>query len=149
MLWLLYCNPQLNILVVPASKQWADDFSTFTLRLIFEMDLMAHLRPTGEQRSSKVSFDVGAAQASHAPSVKSLGITSQIAGSRADVLIADDIEVPNNSDTQLKRDKLSEQIKEFDAVLQPGGRIIYLGTPQTEQSIYNLLPERVCCEVGL
>ncbi|WP_164851839.1 phage terminase large subunit, partial [Sinorhizobium meliloti] len=79
---------------------------------------------------------------SHAPSVKSLGITSQIAGSRADVLIADDVEVPNNSDTHLKREKLSEQIKEFDAVLKPGGRIIYLGTPQSEQSIYNLLPDR-------
>ena len=140
--WLLYCNPQLNILVVSASKQRADDFSTFTLRLIFEMPLLAHLRPTGDQRMSKVSFDVGPARASHAPSVKSLGITSQIAGSRADVLIADDIEVPNNSDTALKRDKLSEQIKEFDAVLKPGGRIIYLGTPQTEQSIYNLLPDR-------
>lgn len=140
--WLLYCNPQLNILVVSASKQRADDFSTFTMRLIFEMPLLAHLRPTGEQRMSKVSFDVGPARASHAPSVKSLGITSQIAGSRADVLIADDIEVPNNSDTHLKREKLSEQIKEFDAVLKPGGRIIYLGTPQTEQSIYNLLPDR-------
>ncbi|MGH0299296.1 phage terminase large subunit [Sinorhizobium meliloti] len=140
--WLLYCNPQLNILVISASKQRADDFSTFTLRLIFEMEMLAHLRPTNDQRMSKVSFDVGPARASHAPSVKSLGITSQIAGSRADVLIADDIEVPNNSDTQLKRDKLSEAIKEFDAVLKPGGRIIYLGTPQTEQSIYNLLPDR-------
>ncbi|MEY9719263.1 hypothetical protein ABIA22_001753 [Sinorhizobium fredii] len=140
--WLLYCNPQLNILVISASKQRADDFSTFTLRLIFEMEILAHLRPKQDQRMSKVSFDVGPARASHAPSVKSLGITSQIAGSRADVLIADDIEVPNNSDTQLKRDKLSEAIKEFDAVLKPGGRIIYLGTPQTEQSIYNLLPDR-------
>lgn len=140
--WLLYCNPQLNILVISASKQRADDFSTFTLRLIFEMDILAHLRPTQDQRCSKVSFDVGPARASHAPSVKSLGITSQIAGSRADVLIADDVEVPNNSDTHLKREKLAEQIKEFDAVLKPGGRIIYLGTPQTEQSIYNLLPDR-------
>lgn len=140
--WLLYCDPQLNILVVSASKQRSDDFSTFTMRLIFEMEILAHLKPGKDQRCSKVSFDVGPARASHAPSVKSLGITSQIAGSRADVLIADDIEVPNNSDTQLKRDKLSEQIKEFDAVLKPGGRIIYLGTPQTEQSIYNILPDR-------
>ncbi len=139
--WLLYCNPQLNILVISASKQRSDDFSTFTMRLIFEMDILAHLRGP-DQRCSKVSFDVGPARASHAPSVKSLGITSQIAGSRADVLIADDVEVPNNSDTHLKREKLSEQIKEFDAVLKPGGRIIYLGTPQTEQSIYNLLPDR-------
>lgn len=140
--WLLYMNPQLNILVVSASKIRADDFTTFTLRLIKEMDLLAHLRPGPDQRDSKVSFDVGPAKASHAPSVKSVGITGQLAGSRADVIIPDDIEVPNNSMTQMMRDKLSEAVKEFDAILKPGGVIRYLGTPQTEMSLYNALPNR-------
>jgi hypothetical protein len=140
--WLLYCNPQLKIMVVSASKQRADDFSTFTLRLINDIELLHHLRPRDDQRSSKVAFDVGPAKPDHSPSVKSVGITGQLAGSRADYIVADDIEVPNNSDTQTKRDKLAEAIKEFDAVLKPGGRVVYLGTPQTEHSIYNLLPER-------
>jgi integrase len=34
--WLLYMNPQLNILVVSASKSSSDDFTTFTLRPINE-----------------------------------------------------------------------------------------------------------------
>lgn len=142
--WRLYCDPDRKLLVISASKQRADDFSTFTLRLIAEMPILEHLRPKGDQRFSKVSFDVGPSRASHAPSVKSLGITSQLAGSRANDIIADDIEVPNNSDTQAKRDKLKEQIKEFDAILVPGDdvTITYLGTPQTEQSIYNELPNR-------
>jgi hypothetical protein len=142
--WRLYCNPNRKILVISASKQRADDFSTFTLRLVFEMPLLAHLKPRDGQRFSKVSFDVGPSGAAHAPSVKSLGITSQLAGSRAHDIVADDIEVPNNSDTQTKRDKLKEQIKEFDAILAPGDdtTITYLGTPQTEQSIYNELPSR-------
>lgn len=140
--WLLYMNPQLNILVVSASKQRADDFTTFTLRLIKEMDILEHLIPGPEQRQSKVSFDVGPARASHAPSVKSAGISGQLAGSRADVIVPDDIEIPNNSATQGMRDKLSEAVKEFDAILKPGGRIAYLGTPQTEMSLYNVLPNR-------
>ncbi|TCR92568.1 phage terminase large subunit [Rhizobium sp. BK376] len=140
--WCLLRNPNLNILVISASKNRSDDFSTFTMRIILEMPMCAHLIPGPDQRSSKIAFDVGPATASHAPSVKSLGINSQIAGSRADILIADDIEVPNNSDTQIKRDLLGEKVKEFDAVLKPGGRIIYLGTPQSEQSLYNVLPER-------
>jgi hypothetical protein len=140
--WLLYMNPQLNILVVSASKNRADDFTTFTLRLIKEMPVLAHLQPTEDQRQSKISFDVGPASASHAPSVKSVGITGQLAGSRADVLIADDIEVPNNSQTQGMRDKLSEAVKEFDAILKPDGRIVYLGTPQNQESLYNKLPDR-------
>jgi len=138
----LLLDPAKNILVVSASKQRADDFSTFTLRLIEDMPILAHLRPKENQRYSKVSFDVGPAPAQHAPSVTSKGITSQITGSRADLIVADDIEVQNNSMTQAMREKLAESVKEFDAVLKPNGRVIYLGTPQTENSIYNMLADR-------
>lgn len=140
--WLLLNNPQLKILVVSASKERADAFSTFVKRLINEIPVLHHLRPNEGQRDSVIAFDVGPALPDHSPSVKSVGITGQITGSRADVLIADDVEVPNNSATQMMRDKLSEAVKEFDAILKPGGRIIYLGTPQTEMSLYNQLPER-------
>ena len=138
----LLLDPTKNILVVSASKARSDDFSTFTLRLIHEMPLLEHLRPKDDQRNSKIAFDVGPAPASHAPSVVSKGITSQITGSRADIVIADDVESLNNSATQTMRDKLSETIKEFDAVLKPDGHIIYLGTPQTEMTIYSALNER-------
>lgn len=140
----LLLNPALNILVVSASKTRSDDFSTFTLRLINEMAILQHLRPKDNQRQSKISFDVGPAPASHAPSVKSLGITSQLTGSRADLIIADDIEVANNSATMLMREKLSEAVKEFDAILKPedDSKVIFLGTPQTEDSIYTRLQDR-------
>ena len=138
----LLMDPSKNILVVSASKQRSDDFSTFTLRLIHEMSILEHLKPREDQRNSKVAFDVGPAPASHAPSVVSKGITSQITGSRADLIIADDVESLNNSATQMMRDKLLETIKEFDAVLKPEGEILYLGTPQTEMTIYSALSER-------
>lgn len=139
----LLLNPNRNILVVSASKTRADDFSTFTQRLISEMPILQHLQPRDDQRHSKVSFDVAPAKASHAPSVKSMGVTGQLTGSRADLIIADDVESANNSQTQLMRDRLSETVKEFDAIIKPEvGRIIFLGTPQTEMSLYNSLEER-------
>jgi hypothetical protein len=140
----LFLDPSKNILVVSASKTRSDDFSTFTLRLIQDMPILAHLIPSQNQRFSKISFDVGPAPASHAPSVKSLGITSQLTGSRADIIVADDIEVPSNSATHGMRWKLAEQVKEFDAILKPNAdsRVIFLGTPQTEDSIYNTLLRR-------
>lgn len=140
--WLLLNNPQLKILVVSASKDRADQFSSFVKRLIAEVPILQHLSPAQGQRDSMIAFDVGPATPDHSPSVKSVGITGQLSGSRADVLIPDDVEVPNNSMTQVMRDRISEAVKEFDAILKPGGRIIYLGTPQTEMSLYNLLPER-------
>jgi len=140
----LLLDPTKNVLVVSASKNRADDFSTFTLKIIHDIPILKQLKPTEHQRFSKIAFDVGPAPASHAPSVKSLGISSQLTGSRADIIVADDVEVPNNSATQGMRDKLDEQVKEFEAILKPldSSRVLFLGTPQCEDSIYNKLRER-------
>jgi len=141
-LWLLYCNPNERILVVSASKDRADSFSIFCKRLIEEVPFLTHLKPRDGQRDSNIAFDVGPSDPHQAPSVRSIGITGQITGGRATHIVADDVEVPKNSLTQTMRDRLAELVKEFDAVLVPGGRIIYLGTPQCEMSLYNVLPQR-------
>ena len=138
----LLLDPDKKFMVVSASKARADDFSTFTQRLLLELPMCQHLIAKGDQRWSKIAFDVAPAKASGSPSVKSVGITGQLTGSRADVIIADDVEIPNNSMTQTMRERLGESVKEFDAVLKPDGKIIYLGTPQTEMSLYNTLTER-------
>jgi hypothetical protein len=140
--WRLYQDPDYKIMVVSASKILADNLSTFVKRLVAEMPALSHLRPRDGQRDSNIMFDVGPAKASKDPSVKSVGITGQITGSRADEILADDIESLNNSATQVQREKLGESIKEFDAVIKPGGIISYLGTPQSESTIYELLPDR-------
>jgi hypothetical protein len=138
----LLLDPQLKFMVVSASKARADDFSTFTQRIIMELPICQHLVAKEGQRWSKIAFDVAPAKASGSPSVKSVGVTGQLTGSRADIIIADDVEVPNNSMTQMMREKLGETVKEFDAVLKPNGKIIYLGTPQNEMSLYNALITR-------
>jgi hypothetical protein len=61
---------------------------------------------------------------------------------RADLIVPDDVEVPNNSETLIQREKLADRIREFDAILKPGGEILYLGTDQTEESVYRQLPQR-------
>jgi hypothetical protein len=141
-LWLLFNDPQLKILVVSANQKLADDFTKFTRQLIDEMPLLQHLKPKPGDLDRADKFNVGPATASKDPSVKSAGITGQITGNRADIIIPDDIEVPKNSYTHLLRERLSELVKEFDAVLKPGGRVVYLGTPQSESSLYNRLPNR-------
>jgi hypothetical protein len=138
----LILDPQTKIMVVSASKERADAFSIFVKRLIQEMPELAHLKPKGDQRNSNIAFDVGPATADQSPSVKSVGITGQLTGSRANLIIADDVETPGNSQTEDQRQKLRELVKEFDAVLKPGGEILYLGTPQCEASLYNELCNR-------
>lgn len=141
-LWRLYCDPQLKIVVVSASKTRADNFNTFCQQLINEVEWLSHLRSREDQRQSKLMFDVGPATPHQQPSVMAYGITSQVTGARAHEIVADDIEVPNNALTQGMRDKLWESVKEFDAILLPGGVVTYLGTPQIIMSLYNELPNR-------
>lgn len=136
-LWLLYRDPQHKIMVVSASKDRADAFSIFTKRLISNTPLLKFLEPKEGQRDSNIAFDVGPAEPDQSPSVKSVGITGQLTGSRADTIVADDVEIPKNSATELQREKLSELVKEFDAVLKPNGEVVYLGTPQVAQSLYS------------
>lgn len=142
--WCLLRDQQENILVVSASKERADQFTIFTLGLIRDFPLLQHLYPEAHQRNSKLAFDVAGADTDQNPSVKSAGIFGQITGTRADRIIADDIEVPNTAETQVMRDKLAERVREFDAILKPlpHSEITYLGTAQTEQSLYNALPDR-------
>ena len=142
--WSLWRNPQLKIMVVSANKERADANATFIKKIIYELPFLNHLKAREGQRDQQNLFDVGEAKPDHSPSVKSVGIFGQLTGSRADILIADDVEVANNSYTQVMRDKLFEAVKEFDAILKPlpTSRIIYLGTPQNEMSLYNELQER-------
>jgi hypothetical protein len=145
--WRLWKNPLLKVEIVSASGDRADANAIFIKKIINTIPFLDVLRLTEEDkkaglRDTQNQFDVHGAVPDISPSVKSVGITGQITGSRADILVADDVEVPNNSGTQKQRDQLGEAVKEFDAILKPGGQIIYLGTPQNEMSLYNELEKR-------
>lgn len=140
--WRLWKNPQLKIMIVSANKERADANATFIKKIINELPFLDHLKAREGQRDTQNLFDVGPAKPDHSPSVKSVGIKGQLTGSRADILCVDDVEVPSNSFTQVLRDQLFELVKELDAVIKPNGTIIYLGTPQNEMSLYNELQER-------
>ena len=143
-LWTLFKDPEKKIMIISASKERADNMSIFLQKLIIETPWLSHLQPkSDDSRWSRISFDVNCSP-HQAPSVKSVGITGQLTGSRADLMILDDIEVPGNSMTELMREKLLQLCTEAESILTPksDSRIMYLGTPQTTFTIYRKLAER-------
>ena len=143
-LWTLFKDPEKKIMIISASKERADNMSIFLQKLIIETPWLNHLRPkSDEARWSRISFDV-LCSPHQAPSVKSVGITGQLTGSRADLMVLDDIEVPGNSMTELMREKLLQLCTEAESILTPkaDSRICYLGTPQTTFTVYRKLAER-------
>jgi hypothetical protein len=143
-LWTLFNDPEKKIMIISASKERADNMSIFLQKLIIETPWLSHLRPKSDDaRWSRISFDVNCSP-HQAPSVKSVGITGQLTGSRADLMILDDIEVPGNSMTEFMREKLLQLCTEAESILTPkdDSRIMYLGTPQTTFTVYRRLAER-------
>src|SRR5210317_1797253 len=143
-LWTLFKDNEKKIMIISASKERADNMSIFLQKLIIETPWLNHMQPADDSaRWSRISFDIKCPP-HQAPSVKSVGITGQLTGSRADLMILDDIEVPGNSMTELMREKLLQLCTEAESILTPkdDSRIMYLGTPQTVFTIYRKLAER-------
>ena len=143
-LWTLFNDQEKKIMIISASKERADNMSIFLQKLIMETPWLTHMIPKADNsRWSRISFDIACAP-HQAPSVKSVGITGQLTGSRADLMILDDIEVPGNSMTELMREKLLQLCTEAESILTPkqDSRILFLGTPQTTFTVYRKLAER-------
>ncbi|WP_064297875.1 phage terminase large subunit [Ralstonia solanacearum] len=140
-LWRLYRDPFAEkVLVVSASGSKAKEFVSMTKTLLMTMPLFESFIPREDQRDTAWAFDVNGASISQSPSVKAVGITGQITGSRATLIVADDIEVVDNSRTEEARERLLHKTNEFSAIKVTGGAdVIFLGTPQTEESIYTKL----------
>jgi hypothetical protein len=143
--WCLIQDPQCRVLVVSGGESQASDVAILIIRIIQQWHLLCWLRPDpskGDRKSYEkydVHFDLKGLEKS--ASVSCEGITAALQGKRADVLVADDIETAKNSMTQTMRDTLLHLSKDF-AAINTHGETLYLGTPQTKDSIYKSLPQR-------
>jgi hypothetical protein len=134
--WLLYRNPDLRILVLAADSILARKMVRQVKKIIEKHPLTSHLVPHKPDQWAGSRFTVKRMMQLRDPSMLARGITSNITGSRADVVICDDVEVPNTCDTAEKRGALRDRLREIDYILTPGGTQIYIGTPHNYYSIY-------------
>lgn len=88
--WRLWSNRDLKVLIISASRDRADDNARFIKSIIRTLSFLADMKADKSQLDTQNIFNVGGAQADISPSVKSVGITGQITGTRADLLISDD-----------------------------------------------------------
>lgn len=143
--WRLIHDPKTRVLIISAGDNMATQIAYWIVQIIMNMPELECLRPdSGEgDRSSVKAFDVHHTLKGYdkSPSVACLGITANMQGYRADVLIADDIESAKNSQTATQRERINHLTKDFTSICS-NGDIIYLGTPQNSDSVYNSLPSR-------
>lgn len=140
--WLLYRAPQLRILVLAADFELAKKMVRNVKRIIELHPLCEGMKPSKADQWASDRFTVKRDLELRDPSMLARGIDSNITGSRADIVICDDVEVPNTSDTANKRMGLREKLLEISYVLVPGGTELYVGTPHTYFTIYADKPRK-------
>lgn len=143
--WRMIHDPTTRTLIVSAGGPLAKEIANWIIQIIMGMSQLECLRPdpSNGDRQSVEAFDVhySLKGPEKSPSVACLGVTSNIQGRRADLLIADDIESSKNSESEIQREKLRKLTRDFTSICSKG-KIVYLGTPQSIDSVYNSLPSR-------
>ena len=143
--WCLIHSPAHRVLIISAGSTQANEISILIIRLIMSVDVLECMRPDKQagDRTSTEAFDVhhSLKGLDKSPSVACIGINSNLQGKRADLLIADDVESAKNSMTAVMRAVLLQFTRDFASIVQ-SGRTLWLGTPQSIDSVYNTLPAR-------
>jgi hypothetical protein len=143
--WLLARAPDTRILTLAADLELARKMVRNVKRIIESHEQTQGLKPPRPELWGSEQFTIARAAELRDPSMLARGIDGNFTGSRADVVICDDVEVPGNSDTLAKRAALREKLAEIGFVLVPDGAQLYLGTPHSYYSIYAEAPR---AEVG-
>lgn len=154
--WYLIHNPSARVLIISAADSLASEISNLIINIMATMPQLECMRPdkSAGDRTAGDGYDIHHTLkgVEKSPSVSCAGVTGTLTGKRADLLIADDIESPKNSRTATNRELLMHLTREFTAlctgkkghdghfIIEP--RIVYLGTPQSSDSVYNTLPGR-------
>ena len=140
--WFLLKDHNSTVLVVSATANKATEFISMTRRILDLVPYCSHLRPKDSDSDNAFAFNVGCRdKVGQDKSCYARGITSQITGSHAEYVVGDDIEIEGNCETANARSKLLNKVSEFEQIRNVGGRVIFLGTPQIRDSIYNQLKD--------
>lgn len=132
----LYMRPESRILILSAETGLAARMVSHIRHILENHPMCSDLVPTTKKEWAHDRLTVNRKIGMREPSVICQGIHGNITGMRADLIICDDIEVPNTCNTAQKREMLRERLRELDFILSPTGTMIYIGTPHTMDTIY-------------
>lgn len=138
--WVLANAPDTRILVLSADLALARKMVRNVKRIIEKHPMTKHLRPEKLDQWGSEKFTINRTQELRDPSMLAKGITTNLTGTRADMIICDDVEVPKTSDTHEKRMDLRQRLMELDYILTPNGTQLYVGTPHCWHTIYADVP---------
>lgn len=133
---LLCLHPETRILILSAESSLSARMVSHIKHILENHPRCKDLIPDVKKEWALGRITVNRPIGIREPSVICQGVYGNITGMRADLIICDDVEVPNTCNTAQKRENLRERLRELDFILSPSGTMIYIGTPHTLDTIY-------------
>ena len=132
----LYLRPETRILILSAENTLASRMVSHIRHILENHTFCSDMIPANKKEWATGRITINRPIGIREPSVICQGVYGNITGMRADLIICDDIEVPNTSNTAQKRENLRDRLRELDFILSPSGTMIYIGTPHAYDTIY-------------
>lgn len=134
--WVLTQNPKTRILILSAETSLSSRMVSHIRHILENHPACSEMLPVVKKEWGTHKITIERPIGIREPSVVCQGIHGNITGMRADLIICDDVEVPNTCNTATKRENLRTRLRELDFILSPNGTMLYIGTPHTENTIY-------------
>ena len=144
--WLIVRHPEISILYLSATSELSE-MQLFAIKSIFESPTFKrywpeYVHPFEGKRSKwterKIIIDHPKRKViGRDATVTTAGLTTNTTGWHADVIIPDDIVIPENAYTEEGREKVSKKVSQFTSIRNPGGFTLACGTRYHPADIYD------------
>lgn len=134
----LYMRPETRILILSAESGLSGRMVGHIRNILENHPWCSDMVPKNKKEWASGRITINRPIGIREPSVICQGVYGNITGMRADLIICDDVEVPNTANTAQKRENLRERLRELDFILSPSGTMVYIGTPHAYDTIYRV-----------
>jgi predicted phage terminase large subunit-like protein len=140
--WIWLRNPNGTFLVLSNTQGKAIDFVSQARKILSVVPYCQHLVPRENDKDNALGFNIAVrTKFTQDLSCAARGITGQITGLHSDFIILDDIEIAGKNETPVGKETLIKKLAELESIRNKPSRVIFLGTPHYQDSIYNVLKE--------
>lgn len=151
--WVVTRHPEITILYVSATAELAIT-QLYAIKNILGSSVYAryfpeYIDPQEGKRdkwtSNKISIDhpKRAKEGIRDATIATAGLTTNTTGWHADVIVADDLVIPENAYTEDGRDSVSKKASQFTSIRNPGGFTMACGTRYHPSDIYATWKDQV------
>lgn len=145
--WVILNHPEVTLLYLSATAELAET-QLFAIKNILESDAFQYFFPeyihpqegkreTWNNRRIRIDHIDRVREGTRDPTIATAGLTTNTTGWHADIIVPDDIVVPENAYTEDGRESVSKKASQLTSIRNAGGFTLACGTRYHPSDIYD------------